>query len=77
MVVTPPEEEGLAQSVGEETGHPEMQRRGYQSRGIGGGGEVGAQPLIDEVGHALRWRCLPAVGLQPALTLELFLQCKH
>ena len=77
MMMTTPQEESLTQTLGEERWHPEMQRRRYQAGSVGGGGQIGTQPLVDEIGHTLRRGGLTTVGLQPTLTLQFLLQGEH
>ena len=54
-----------------------MEGRGYESSGVRGGGQVGAEAAVNKISHSLRGGCLLAVGLQPTLVLQLLLQVHH
>ena len=54
-----------------------MERTRYQSRGIARLREVVAEPVVDEVGHALGRSRLPAVALHPCHTFESLLESHH
>ena len=74
MVGTAKGLETLLQTGGDELGHPEVQRTGNETGGIGAFVEVSTETVVDKVGHALSRGRLLAVALKPAMALQLLLK---
>ena len=69
--------EGFLETLRHEIGHPEVHGCADNAGGVGRAWHIVAHLAVDEMRHALRWRCLPAIALQDGRILEPLLKLKH